>query len=76
MWRRSVRPSTRRRSTNAASSSTVSVDSGESVALGGLISDALPKNHSAIPLLGDIPLLLGALFRNDDNTTLRTELLR
>ncbi len=54
--------------------STVSVDSGESVALGGLISNSVTKNHSAIPLLGDIPLL-GALFRNDDNTTLRTELL-
>jgi general secretion pathway protein D len=27
-----------------------------------------------VPLLGDIPVL-GALFRNDDNTTTRTELL-
>jgi general secretion pathway protein D len=54
--------------------STVSVDSGESVALGGLISNSVTKTRSSIPLLGQIPLL-GALFRNDDNTTLRTELL-
>jgi general secretion pathway protein D len=54
--------------------STVSVDSGESVALGGLISNSVTKNRSAIPLLGEIPVL-GALFRNDDNTTMRTELL-
>jgi general secretion pathway protein D len=54
--------------------STVSVDSGESVALGGLISNSVTKTRSAIPLLGEIPVL-GALFRNDDNTTLRTELL-
>jgi general secretion pathway protein D len=54
--------------------STVSVDSGESVALGGLISNSVTKNRSSIPLLGDIPVL-GALFRNDNNTTLRTELL-
>lgn len=54
--------------------STVSVESGESVALGGLISNSVTKNRSAVPLLGDIPVL-GALFRNDDNTTTRTELL-
>ncbi len=54
--------------------STVSVESGESVALGGLISNTVSKNRSAVPLLGDIPVL-GALFRNDDNTTTRTELL-
>jgi general secretion pathway protein D len=54
--------------------STVSVQSGESVALGGLISNSVTKNRSAVPLLADIPVL-GALFRNDDNTTTRTELL-
>jgi general secretion pathway protein D len=54
--------------------STVSVQSGESVALGGLISNSVTKNRSEIPLLGEIPLI-GALFRNDDNTTTRTELL-
>jgi general secretion pathway protein D len=54
--------------------STVSVDSGETVALGGLISTSVTKNRTAIPLLGSIPVV-GALFRNDDNTTMRTELL-
>jgi len=54
--------------------STVSVESGESVALGGLISNSVSKNRSAVPILGDIPVI-GALFRNDNNTTMRTELL-
>lgn len=54
--------------------STVSVESGESVALGGLISKSVTKNRSAVPVLADIPVI-GALFRNDDNTTTRTELL-
>jgi general secretion pathway protein D len=54
--------------------STVSVESGESVALGGLISNSVTKNRSAVPILGDIPVI-GALFRNDNNTTTRTELL-
>ena len=54
--------------------STVSVDSGESVALGGLISNNVSKNRSSVPILGDIPVL-GALFRNDNNQTTRTELL-
>jgi len=54
--------------------STVSIDSGETVALGGLISNSVTKTRSAIPLLGDIPVL-GNLFRNNDNKTMRTELL-
>jgi general secretion pathway protein D len=54
--------------------SNVSVESGESVALGGLISNSVTKARTAVPLLGDIPVL-GALFRSDDNTTVRTELL-
>jgi len=54
--------------------STVSVQSGESIALGGLIRNSVTKARSAIPLLGEIPVI-GALFRNDDNTTVRDELL-
>jgi general secretion pathway protein D len=54
--------------------STVSVDSGQAVALGGLIQDSVDKTRTAVPILGDIPVL-GALFRSDDNTTTRTELL-
>ncbi|HEV8014429.1 MAG TPA: type II secretion system secretin GspD [Stellaceae bacterium] len=54
--------------------SSVVVQSGQSIALGGLISSNKSLNRSAVPVLGEIPVL-GALFRNDDNSTTRTELL-
>jgi general secretion pathway protein D len=54
--------------------STVSVQDGETLALGGLIKDSKTRMKSGIPLLADIPVL-GALFRNTTNTSERTELL-
>jgi general secretion pathway protein D len=54
--------------------SSVVVQSGQSIALGGLISSNKSLNRSAVPVLGEIPVL-GALFRNDNNSTTRTELL-
>lgn len=42
---------------------TVRVNNGESVILGGLIKNKLEKIDSKVPLLGDIPYF-GALFRN------------
>jgi general secretion pathway protein D len=54
--------------------STVAVQSGESVALGGLIRDANSKGVSGVPLLSDIPLL-GNLFKTTSDTQRRTELL-
>lgn len=54
--------------------SSVVVQSGQSVALGGLISSNKNLSRSAVPVLGELPVL-GALFRNDNNTTTRTELL-
>lgn len=42
---------------------TVMVNNGESIILGGLIKNKLEKVDSKIPLLGDIPYF-GALFRN------------
>ncbi|MEQ1783514.1 MAG: secretin N-terminal domain-containing protein, partial [Hyphomonadaceae bacterium] len=50
------------------------VPSGQSVALGGLISTTRTGSVSGIPLLMDIPLL-GQLFRNDNRLTQRTELV-
>jgi general secretion pathway protein D len=50
------------------------VPSGQSVALGGLISTTNTKTSSGIPLLMDIPLL-GQLFRSDNNVVERTELI-
>jgi general secretion pathway protein D len=50
------------------------VPSGQSVALGGLISTTQTGSVTGIPVLKDIPLL-GALFRSDSRIVERTELL-
>jgi len=50
------------------------VPSGQSVALGGLISTTRTGTVSGIPILMDIPLL-GQLFRSDSRITDRTELV-
>jgi general secretion pathway protein D len=54
--------------------STVAVQSGESVALGGLIRDSNSKGVTGLPVLSEIPVL-GNLFKTTDNTQRRTELL-
>jgi general secretion pathway protein D len=54
--------------------STVAVQSGDSVALGGLIKDRDENSVSGVPLLSSIPLL-GNLFKTTDNREIRTELL-
>jgi general secretion pathway protein D len=55
-------------------SSTVAVDSGETVALGGLIRDRTRNGRSGIPVLKDIPVL-GLAFGSTNETVDRTELL-
>ncbi len=55
-------------------SSTVAVQSGESVALGGLIRTTKTISKSGVPFLSEVPLL-GALFRNTSNDDTRTELI-
>lgn len=55
-------------------SSTVAIQSGQTIALGGLIRDGVTNNESGIPVLSDIPVL-GNLFKNTTNTKNRTELL-
>jgi general secretion pathway protein D len=54
--------------------STVAVQSGESVALGGLIRDGNNKGVTGIPVISEIPLF-GNLFKTTTNTQRRTELL-
>lgn len=54
--------------------SSVSVRTGETIALGGLIRDSNTISRSGIPLLMDIPWL-GRLFENRTRTNERTELL-
>lgn len=53
---------------------TVLVDDGEVVVLGGLITDDLKESMQKIPGLGDLPLL-GGLFRYKSTTKDKTELM-
>lgn len=52
----------------------VMIDDGKIVVLGGLIEDKLTEKVSKVPLLGDIPFL-GALFRNTNSTKNKTNLM-
>jgi len=54
--------------------STVSVKSGETVMLGGLIREQAQEGNAGIPLLHDLPLI-GFLFGQKDNSALRSELV-
>jgi len=63
-------PSTDKRSIE----STVVVDDGAILVLGGLIEDRFTDQKSKVPLLGDIPVL-GGLFRSESRTRKRTNLM-
>lgn len=54
--------------------STVLVDDGQIVALGGLMQDDARTNVDKVPLLGDIPLI-GSLFRYDTRKQTKTNLM-
>ena len=54
--------------------STIAIQSGETVALGGLITNRREEAEVGIPLLSDIPLL-GNLFKTTDDQDRRSELL-
>ena len=53
---------------------TISVQTGQTVVIGGLINTRDESFTNKVPFLGDIPLI-GAAFRFDSRTTRRTELL-
>jgi type II secretory pathway component GspD/PulD (secretin) len=55
-------------------STTVSVQSGQTIIIGGLIGTADDRRTRKMPVLGDIPVL-GALFRTTHNSRERRELL-
>ncbi len=63
-------PTTNKRSIE----STIVVDDGQIIVLGGLIEDTYVSNRAKVPLLGDIPYL-GALFRNESRTRRRSNLM-
>jgi len=54
--------------------STVSIESGQTIVLGGLISDTRTATKSGIPVVSDIPLV-GALAGVTDNQVAKTELI-
>lgn len=54
--------------------SSVIVDDGQIVALGGLIQDVLTDNADKVPIVGDMPVL-GALFRYDTRKRTKTNLM-
>ena len=55
-------------------STSVVVNNGDTVVLGGLIKETQTKVETKVPILGDLPWL-GALFRKDTDTTVRKNLL-
>jgi len=52
----------------------VLVDDGQIIVLGGLLEDSISDGRSAVPVLGDIPVL-GNLFRYDTRTRSKTNLM-
>jgi general secretion pathway protein D len=53
---------------------TVVVDDGQIMVLGGLLKDEFSGSAGKVPLLGDIPFL-GALFRSDNRTRTKSNLM-
>lgn len=54
--------------------STVMVDDGQIIVLGGLVQDSVSVGEDKVPLLGDIPLL-GNLFRHETRRRTKTNLM-
>jgi len=55
-------------------STTVVVRNGDTVALGGLITENITKSRQGVPYLSKVPVL-GGLFRDTNDTKTRTELI-
>ena len=53
---------------------TVTVQDGQTIVIGGLISDRFERRKSKVPVLGDVPFI-GPLFRAERERTSKTELL-
>ncbi len=56
------------------SETTVVVQSGETIVIGGIIDDTVDRSRTGIPFLMDIPVV-GRAFRSDSDTVRRTELI-
>ena len=51
---------------------TVVVPDGQTIVLGGVFKTESSETVNKVPLLGDLPIM-GALFRNKENTSEKTE---
>jgi general secretion pathway protein D len=60
--------------TRRTAETTVTVHDGQTIVIGGLISDRFERRDRKVPILGDIPLV-GILFRANTQETTKTELL-
>ncbi|MEW5895484.1 MAG: type IV pilus secretin PilQ [Candidatus Omnitrophota bacterium] len=60
--------------TTREASTSVMIKDGETLVIGGLISNTKTDNESKFPILGDIPLI-GRLFRYDSKVNTKTDLL-
>jgi general secretion pathway protein D len=60
--------------TTRETETTVVVQSGETIVIGGIISDTKRESRSGVPFLMDVPVL-GQLFRNRSKENERTELI-
>jgi general secretion pathway protein D len=58
----------------SAIETTVVVDDGQIMVLGGLLKDEYGGNLSQVPFLGDLPLV-GPLFRSDSRTRIKSNLM-
>jgi general secretion pathway protein D len=54
-------------------STTVNIPDGDTMVIGGVISDSVQKTRKGVPWLMDLPII-GALFREDSDTNSRTTL--
>ena len=55
-------------------SASIAVQDRSTIVLGGLVQSDAKRSRTKVPILGDIPIL-GTLFRSDDHSKNRTELL-
>jgi len=60
--------------TRRTADTTVTVHDGQTIVIGGLISDRFERRERKVPFLGDLPIA-GWLFRNESEESAKTELL-
>jgi general secretion pathway protein D len=53
----------------------VSIKDGETIVIGGMISDEVREKHEKVPFFGDLPWVLGMLFSGRVQSTIKTELV-